>query len=351
MRATVKDVAALAGVSPKTVSNVINGVVFVRPDTRTRVESALAELDYVPNLSARGLRTGRTGSIALAFPDLSTPYSAEMTHWFVEQAHERGWSIQLEQTGSRPEREGELLSRGKEHLVDGLVLNPITLDASALSSAGSGSGTGTGTGTGAADSLPPVVVIGEVEQTLVDQVRVDSVAAARDMTAHLIAAGHRRIATLGDSAGEFDTATARARTRGFEQAMAEAGLPLDHALQYSCPEWTSADAFSVVRAAVERGDRPDAIFCFTDSLAIGAVSALTSAGLRVPDDVAVAGFDDIVDGRFSVPPLTTVTFDKRLFVDRTLELLAARIADRQGAAELVIVPHEIVVRASTRGRA
>jgi len=340
MRATVKDVAALAGVSPKTVSNVINGVVFVRPDTRTRVESALAELDYVPNLSARGLRTGRTGSIALAFPDLSTPYSAEMTHWFVEQAHERGWSIQLEQTGSRPEREGELLSRGKEHLVDGLVLNPITLDASALSSAGTGTGAAT-------DSLPPVVVIGEVEQTLVDQVRVDSVAAARDMTAHLISAGHRRIATLGDSAGEFDTATARARTRGFEQAMAEAGLPVDRALQYSCPEWTSADAFAVVRAAIDRGDRPDAIFCFTDSLAIGAVSALSSAGLRVPDDVAVAGFDDIVDGRFSVPPLTTVTFDKRLFVDRTLELLAARIADRQGAAELVLIPHEIVVRASS----
>jgi DNA-binding LacI/PurR family transcriptional regulator len=342
MRATVKDVAALAGVSPKTVSNVINGVVFVRPDTRTRVESALAELDYVPNLSARGLRTGRTGSIALAFPDLSTPYSAEMTHWFVEQAHERGWSIQLEQTGSRPEREGELLSRGKEHLVDGLVLNPITLDASALSSAGTGAATGAAT-----DSLPPVVVIGEVEQTLVDQVRVDSVAAARDMTAHLIAAGHRRIATLGDSAGEFDTATARARTRGFEQAMAESGLPVDRSLQYSCPEWTSADAFAVVRAAVDRGDRPDAIFCFTDSLAIGAVSALSSAGLRVPDDVAVAGFDDIVDGRFSVPPLTTVTFDKRLFVDRTLELLAARIADRQGAAELVLIPHEIVVRASS----
>jgi DNA-binding LacI/PurR family transcriptional regulator len=342
MRATVKDVAALAGVSPKTVSNVINGVVFVRPDTRHRVESALAELDYVPNLSARGLRTGRTGSIALAFPDLSTPYSAEMTHWFVEVAHERGWSIQLEQTGSRPEREGELLSRGKEHLVDGLVLNPITLDASALSSSATGAGT---------DSLPPVVVIGEVEQTLVDQVRVDSVAASRDMTAHLIAAGHRRIATLGDSAGQFDTATARARTRGFEQAMAEAGLPVHTSLQYSCPDWTSADAFSVVRAAIDRGDRPDAIFCFTDSLAIGAVSAITSAGLRVPDDVAVAGFDDIVDGRFSVPPLTTVSFDKRLFVDRTLELLAARIADRQGAAELVLIPHEVVVRDSTRARA
>ncbi|WP_423922882.1 LacI family DNA-binding transcriptional regulator [Frigoribacterium sp. 2-23] len=337
MRATVKDVAALAGVSPKTVSNVINGVVFVRPETKHRVESALAELDYVPNLSARGLRTGRTGSIALAFPDLSTPYTAEMTHWFVEVAHDRGWSIQLEQTGSRPEREGELLSRGKEHLVDGLVLNPITFDASAL--AGS-----------AAESLPPVVVIGEVDQSIVDQVRVDSVAAARDMTAHLIAVGHRRIATLGGSAGTFDTATARARTHGFELAMADAGLPVDRALQFSCPEWTSAEAFAVVRSALDGGARPDAIFCFTDSLAIGAVNALWSAGLRVPEDVAIAGFDDVVDGRFAVPPLTTVGFDKRGFVERTLELLEARIADRHGAAELVHIPHEIVVRASSGRR-
>ena len=105
MRATVKDVAALAGVSPKTVSNVINGVVFVRPDTRARVEKALTELDYVPNLSARGLRNGRTGVIALALPDLATPYSAEMAHHFVEAAHERGWGIQIEETGARPERE------------------------------------------------------------------------------------------------------------------------------------------------------------------------------------------------------------------------------------------------------
>ena len=86
MRATVRDVANLAGVSPKTVSNVINGVVPVRPETRTKVEAALAELDYVPNLSARGLRNGRSGNIALALPDLSTPYSAELARWFVELA-------------------------------------------------------------------------------------------------------------------------------------------------------------------------------------------------------------------------------------------------------------------------
>jgi len=335
MRATVKDVAARAGVSPKTVSNVINGVVPVSPDTRTRVEEALVALAYVPNLSARGLRNGRTGAIALAFPDLTTPYSAEMSHWFVEVAHERGWSVQLEQTGMRPERERELLLRGKEHLVDGLVLNPVSLDESAIVGA---------------ESLPPVVVIGEVEQSLVDQVRVDSVAAARDMTEHLIGLGHRRIAVLGTSGEGLDTATARARTLGWAQAMAAAGLPTGDDLRWACAAWSPGAAADAVRRRLEYGDAPDALFCFTDSLAIGAGHSLWEAGLRVPDDVSLAGFDDVADGRYALPPLTTVGLDKRRYAERALELLAARIADRDRPPELVVIPHEVVPRAST-GRA
>ena len=335
MRATVKDVAARAGVSPKTVSNVINGVVPVSPDTRSRVEEALVALSYVPNLSARGLRNGRTGAIALAFPDLTTPYSAEMSHWFVEVAHERGWSVQLEQTGMRPERERELLLRGKEHLVDGLVLNPVSLDESAIVGA---------------ESLPPVVVIGEVEQSLVDQVRVDSVAAARDMTDHLIALGHRRIAVLGTSGEGLDTATARARTLGWAQAMAAAGLPTGDDLRWACAAWSPGAAADAVRRRLEYGDAPDALFCFTDSLAIGAGHSLWEAGLRVPDDVSLAGFDDVADGRYALPPLTTVGLDKRRYAERALELLAARIADRDRPPELVVIPHEVVPRAST-GRA
>src|SRR6478736_4384155 len=136
VRATVKDVAARAGVSPKTVSNVINGVVFVRPETRERVERALAELDYVPNLGARGLRNGRYGLIALALPDLSTAYSAELAHHFVEEGHARGWSVQIEETAAEPTRERDLLWRARSHLVDGLVLNPVSLEVSVLADEG-----------------------------------------------------------------------------------------------------------------------------------------------------------------------------------------------------------------------
>ncbi|MCU1526821.1 MAG: LacI family transcriptional regulator [Frondihabitans sp.] len=335
MRATVRDVATRAGVSPKTVSNVINGIVYVRPETRERVEAAVAELQYVPNLSARGLRNGRTGAIAIAFPDLSTPYSAEMIHWFVELAHERGWSIQLEQTGARPERERELLVRGREHLVDGLVLNPITIEASAIVGA---------------DSLPPVVVIGEVEQHLVDQVCVDSVAAARDMTQHLIDSGHRRIAVVGAAGPAFDSATARQRTRGYREALAANGIPLDPALELVCVGWVPGNARDVVTTAVTSGVEIDAYFCFTDSMAIGVLSALDALGKSVPDDVSVTGFDDIDDGRYVVPALTTVAFDKRAFASQTLALLAERVADRSLEPRLVNIPHRIEQRASDRSR-
>lgn len=335
MRATVRDVATRAGVSPKTVSNVVNGVVFVRPETRARVEAAVAELDYVPNLSARGLRNGRTGAIAIAFPDLSTPYSAEMTHWFVELAHERGWSVQLEQTGARPERERDLLVKGREHLVDGLVLNPITLEASAIVGA---------------DSLPPVVVIGEVEQHLVDQVCVDSVAAARDMTQHLIEQGHRRIAIVGAPGEAFDTATARQRTRGYREALATNGIEADPALELCCVDWRPANAHDLVLEALRGGLEVDAFFCLTDSMAIATLNALHSIGAGVPDDYSVVGFDDIADGRFAVPSLTTVAFDKRSFAAKTLTLLSERVADRSLEPRLVRIPHRIEVRDSVRRR-
>lgn len=327
----MKDVAQRAGVSPKTVSNVINGVVFVREETRQRVLAALAELDYVPNLSARGLRNGRSGVIALALPDLATAYSAETAAAFVELAHERGWGVQIEQTGSEPHREAELISRARAHLVDGLVLNPVRLAESAIVTGG---------------QLPPVVLIGEVQQDLVDSVSVDSVAAARDMTEALIARGHRRILALGTVRADFDTASARSRTEGYRQALAAAGLPHDPALEVGVP-WTPGDAAAAVRAHLERHGAPDAIFAFTDSMALGALSELWRAGLSVPGDVHVAGFDDVVEGRFASPPLSTVSFDRRAFAATALELLERRILDRDAPRERRVVPHALAFRAST----
>jgi len=173
-RATMRDVAALAGVSTKTVSNVVSGTAFVRPETNERVEPAMLELDFVPNLSARGLRNGRTGMIAVALPDLSTAYSAELLHLIVEAAHRRGLAVQVEETASEPHRERELLSRARSHLVDGLILNPIRLEDTVVPRT---------------DRLPPVVLIGEVEQHRTDCVLVDNQAAAGAIVQHVLAQG------------------------------------------------------------------------------------------------------------------------------------------------------------------
>jgi DNA-binding LacI/PurR family transcriptional regulator len=340
MRATVRDVAALAGVSPKTVSNVINGVVPVRPETKMRVEAALAELDYVPNMSARGLRNGRSGAIALSLPDLSTAYSAELARWFVELAHERGWAVQLEQSGSDPQREVELVSRARTHLVDGLVLNPTLLSMSVVAGM---------------TELPPTVVIGEVEPHGIDQVHVDSLAAARELTGHLLARGHRRIAIVGGSGERFHSATSQLRQQGYGEALRAAGIRADPALNIVVTEWTSAAAATEFAAFLDRldargGERPDAVFCFTDSMALGVLHVLATRGIRVPDEISVAGFDDIAEAAYAIPALTTVGFDKRAIADAALTALEKRIADRHAPGSDIVIPYQIVQRDSVAAR-
>jgi DNA-binding LacI/PurR family transcriptional regulator len=309
----------------------MNGIVPVSGPTRIKVEQAMAELDYVPNLSARGLRNGRSGVIALALPDLATPYSAEIAHSVVEVAHEQGWSVQIEETGSDPTREYELMSRARSNLIDGLILNPVVLDESAVK---------------VGVALPPVVLLGEVTQKLADRVWVDSVAAARDMTLALGSTGRRRIAVLGAAEGR-GSAAAVLRTRGYQAALEELGIGWDDSLIIPCEKWSPDTAAKALSTYLDSHPLPEALFCFTDSMAIGALSVLWKRGIRVPDDVAVAGFDDIADARYAVPSLTTVSFDKRQVAREALRLLTERMADREGPQKVVAIDYRIVERQST----
>ena len=329
----MKDVAALAGVSPKTVSNVVTGTVFVRPETVDRVEAAMAELHFVPNLSARSLRNGRSGVIAVALPDLATPYSAELLHHLVEVAHERGLAVQVEETGSAPEREFELLSRARAHLIDGLILNPIRVEDSAVEYS---------------DHLPPVVLIGEVELQSTDHVIVDSRGAARDVTRHVLSRGARRIAAIGgDEDPERETAASRLRLDGYRDALLEAGIAPDPELELNPFPWTTPSAAGAVDRLVEDGVEFDAVVAFTDTLALGVLHSLASHGRRVPDDVLVTGFDDVELARFATPPLTTIAFDLRRVAEEALSLLDARMTERSTPVRSVTVPYEVVTRAST----
>lgn len=334
-RIGLKQVAEHAGVSVKTVSNVVRGTVRVSPSTRERVEASLAELGYRPNLSARQLRQGRTGVVALAVPALDAPYFSALARATIAAAATHGWTVLIDQTDGVRERELELLDGRGAHLVDGVLLSPLALGADDLR--------------GQRPSVP-VVLLGErVLDGPVDHVAIDNVAAAREATAHLLALGRRRVAAVGAQRRE-SAGTAHLRLRGWRDAHAEAGVPVDDSLVVEVEEFGRAHGARAATELLARPDRPDALFCFDDLLAVGALRGLALAGVRVPDDVAVVGIDAIEDGAYSVPSLTSVRPDLDALAREALALLDRRVGGDADDPQEVVVGHELLVRESTAGR-
>ena len=185
-RPSLKDVARLAGVSPKTVSNVIHGYAHIREETRGRVQRALDELNYRPNLSARHLRAGRSGVIALAVPELGIPYFAELADCVIRAAAEHGWTVLIDQTDGLAERERLVTAGIRDQLIDGLIFSPLALGREALLRR--------------TDDTPMVLLGERTHDGPADHVAIDNVAAAKAATAHLVGLGRRRVAPSATSA-------------------------------------------------------------------------------------------------------------------------------------------------------
>jgi DNA-binding LacI/PurR family transcriptional regulator len=334
---TLQEVARVAGVSPRTVSNVVTGFPHVAPHTRAHVQAVIDRLGYRTNAAARSLRTGRTGLLGLVVPALDQPYFAELARAVVREATAAGFTVVVDQTDGDPARERELLLQGpRGAMFDGLVLSPLALTAADLLDA---------------DPGRPVVLLGErTVDTSFDHVHIDNVTAAREATAHLVAAGRRRIGAIGlqhDPAAQ----TGVQREEGFRLALADAGLPADPRLLRHVEVYERAAGFAAMSALLDADVRPDAVFCFTDVLAVGALRACLTRGVRVPEDVALMGFDDVEEARFATPSLSSVRPDRdaiaRVAVGRLVERLE-RGGDA-GAARDLTVPHAVVVRESTGG--
>lgn len=336
MRARLRDVAERAGVSVKTVSNVVNGYVHVSPQMRRRVQQAIDELDYRPNLSARSLRYGRSGVIALAFPMLDMAYFAELTRYVVEAAEALGYTVLVDQTDGVRERE-ELVARGvRSHLIDGLILSPVAMDHEELSRV---------------PGETPLVLLGEKLDTgSLDHIAVDNVSAAATATTHLLDLGRERVAAIGYQAGEAaESGVAAVRRAGYEQALAAHGRRVDPDLTRQVTGYRRRDGAAAMVELLERDRRLDAVFCFNDELALGALRTLHEQGVRVPDDVAVIGFDDIEDARYATPSLSTIRPDKRAIATQAVRALHDRLCDVQRPVQDVRVGYELVVRESTGG--
>ncbi|GAA2271888.1 LacI family DNA-binding transcriptional regulator [Glycomyces scopariae] len=334
MPATLRDVAELAQVSVRTVSNVVSGYAHVSERMRQRVLAAIEELDYRANPVARTLRTGRTGMLALVVPEIDVPYFSELARDVIDAAAEFGYRVMIDQTGHDHERERRLLmGDDRTMLFDGILFSPLVTKSELLDMHRS--------------EHMPLVLLGEHEfDGRFDHVAIDNVRAARDAVAHLAASGRTRIAAIGAQPLE-EYSTPLLRTAGYEAALEEAGLEAPPEYATPAPHYSRTDGYGAATALLALSPRPDAIFCFSDLLAVGAMRAVFDAGLSVPEDVAVIGIDDIEEGRFARPSLSTVSLDTPFIAREAVRRIAARIDDPSAPAEEVVAPHRLVVREST----
>lgn len=317
MTVSLKDVAERAGVSVKTVSNVVNAFPHVTPATRARVQQALDELGYRPNLTARHLRKGRTGLIALAIPELGNPYFAELAGAVIDAAAQHEYTVLLDHTQGRREQEIQVCRGFTARVMDGLILSPLELEPEDLAARTDGA---------------PLVLLGERRYDLpFDHIAIDNIAAARAAVRHLLSLGRRRIAFLGARQNRTHQ-PAHLRLLGWQAELAAWGVPVDEALVAHTDGWDHEDGSAGMARLLDLGQLPDAVFAYNDLIAIGAMRVLFERGLRVPEDIAVVGFDDITEARYGAVTLTTIAPDKQAIARLAVESVVGRLKSAQSDA-------------------
>lgn len=329
MRVTLRDVAAHAGVSFKTVSNVINHHPNVTEKTRTKVLASIEALQYRPNPSARSLRHGRSGFLALAVPELASPYFSTLASEVSRAAKAHGRTVVIEETGGGLDEEKAALEGLTTSLVDGIIFSPLATPGDVLE-----------------DLLgsTPLLMIGEHRYPIhADHVAMDSVRAAEEVTQHLLASGRQHIATIGYE----PHGTGLQRWRGYQRALRAAGLEPTPGHAAEVDAYRREDGAAAMARLLRSSAPIDAVLCFNDLLALGAMRTLREAGITIPDRIAVAGFDNIEDARFAYPTLTTVAPDVRFLATEAVRLLVRRTEEPGAPAEQVEVPFTIEVRQSS----
>ena len=329
----MRDVAALANVSPKTVSNVLRGWPPVRNETRERVQAALDQLGYRLNHAPKVMRTGRFGALAVAVPWLEHPYFAELTSEIVRRAEGRGLTVIVDQTDGQRHRELAVVKGLRRHSIDGVIFSPWGLGHRDLDQV---------------IGLPMVLLGERVGAGVMDHVAIDNIAAARAIVRHLIDLGRRRVAVLGQQLIAPGEVTWE-RVRGYSLALEDAGREVDPTLQAEANTFDRSAGARAMRRLLDMEHRPDAVFCVSDLLAVGAIHTIHEARLRVPQDIAVVGFDNIKEGQFTNPPLTTVGPDKGEVAEAALELLLSRLDNSVQPPRHISPSYELHVRASSAG--
>lgn len=330
-RVTIVDIARAAGVSKSTVSLVLNGSDRVRPQTRDAVRKAMDELDYVYNRNAANLRHPETRIVGMVINDLTNPFYTELAVGIEHVLRTSGYVPFLAHTSESVLRQAEVVRSMAEHGASGLILAP-TLDSgaaeiNALAELG----------------LPIVLAIRRIKGAKTSLVVADNKAGAAQAADHLVSLGHRRIAFLG---GLPQMGVRQDRRDGFVDALRRHGLPAESCLDFESPP-TKDGGFHAMSVLLARPDRPTAAFCFNDVVALGAMLALARHGLVPGRDMALTGFDDIVEARHVFPPLTTVSVDVEALGERAAQMLLRLIAHRGAPPETYVGEARLVVRESS----
>ncbi|OZG64737.1 LacI family DNA-binding transcriptional regulator [Bifidobacterium eulemuris] len=337
---TMREVAKAAGVSIKTVSNVVNDYEFVSASTRDKVNQAIAELGYTVNVSARNLRTGQTGVIALAIPDLTMPYFSQLSSLVIEEAKKLGMRVIVEPTLYSRDGEINALHGSQQTMMDGLIFSPLELGQEDI------------------DQLNvdyPLVLLGErIFTDTVDHIATENVEGAKRATTYLLQTGCRHIAVVGVHPGE-KVGSAALRFQGYKEALDEAGVEFDERLVVPSVMWHRSDGVSAMNALLDSGVRPDGVVALNDMLASGVMQSIQMHDLKIPDDISVIGFDNSDDSQYLTPALTSISPGLEAVARLSVKVLKDRIdgvapfGGASGDAPVFRkVTSSLVVRQSTR---
>jgi LacI family fructose operon transcriptional repressor len=326
---SIKDVAKAAGVSTATVSRVLANKPPIRAETRERVMAAIATLNYRPNLIARSLRVQKSAKIGLVVSDIRNPFFTAIGRAVEDAAYEKGYSVLMCNTDENPEKEALYLNLLHDESVAGIIFSP-THQFSAQA--------------GDLHLDTPLVIIDRLVQNKeADMVLLDNLSAAYELTEHLLTNGYRRIAGLfGDA-----SATGQERSLGFRNALKARGLS-PFSMEFVAPRIRSG--FSSVSALLQGSDRPDAIFTSNSLLTAGAYEAIRERKLKVPDEIALVGFDVTEWGAFVDPPITVMAQPTEEIGRTATELLFQRLTNPNRSARTVILKGNLLARGSSAAK-
>lgn len=333
MAVTIKDIAKVANVSHTTVSRALRGHPAIAPQTAARIREIADELGYVPNTAARGLKTSRSGILGVIVRRIVDPFFSEVLQGIEDVLQERGYSLFLAASHRDPNRERVIIQAMSERRVDGVIICSTQVSQQQQRRL-------------AAFNVPTVLINNQALEDVTHSIYHDDVAGSREVTKYLIGLGHRRVAYLGNLRGGRTNAD---RLQGYREALDAAGIRQRPEYLREAGHGLAAGGAEAAAGFLHLSEPPTAIVCYNDVMAIGATQVLQAAGIKVPEQCSVTGFDNIELAAYVTPPLTTFSQPK-YELGREAALMMLRLlesGDGESADDVLTLRGKLVIRGST----